>query len=140
MQCLQPNFGKRPDGLIPAIAVDFRTMAVLMVAWVNARAFRRTLATGLAHYWSTSDPERRPWLKGATSGNYQRIVRILVDCDGDVIVYVVQSAGPACHTGQPSCFYRDVLADVAQAAFPTEQERLTVVDVEVAASLLQKGA
>jgi len=91
-------------GLIPAVVQDATTGAVLMVAWMNAAALRRTQATGEAHFWSRS--RGALWHKGATSGNVQRVREIRYDCDGDTLLLLVDPAGPACHTGAMSCFYR----------------------------------
>lgn len=92
------------DGLIPTVVQDADTSAVLMVAWMNADALRLTLATGDATFWSRSRGEI--WRKGATSGNTQRVTGIWVDCDADVLLVKVNPAGPACHTGEVSCFFR----------------------------------
>ncbi|MFZ4381259.1 MAG: phosphoribosyl-AMP cyclohydrolase [Sandarakinorhabdus sp.] len=92
------------DGLITAVAVDAASGAVLMVAHMNADALVATIATGEAHYWSRS--RRELWHKGATSGAIQRVVEIRVDCDQDCLLLRVEPAGPACHTGRQSCFYR----------------------------------
>ena len=78
-----------------------------MLAWANEEALRLTLSTGCAHYWSRSRAEI--WRKGATSGNEQQIAAVLIDCDQDAILYRVRQAGPACHTGRASCFYREVV-------------------------------
>ena len=91
-------------GLLPAIAVDGATGAVLMMAWMNAEALERTLASGAATFFSRS--RGRLWTKGETSGNVLRVREARLDCDGDTILLVVDPAGPACHTGKPSCFYR----------------------------------
>jgi phosphoribosyl-ATP pyrophosphohydrolase/phosphoribosyl-AMP cyclohydrolase len=96
------------DDLIPAIVQDGTTGQVLMMAWMNAEALRLTVATGETHFWSRSRVEL--WHKGATSGNTQRVTGIWADCDGDTLLVQVQPAGPACHTGSVSCFYRP-LAD-----------------------------
>ncbi len=92
------------QGLIPAIVQDAHSGAVLMLAYMNAEALRLTQATGEAHFWSRSRKEL--WHKGATSGNVQRVREILIDCDADTILLKVDPAGPACHTGAYSCFYR----------------------------------
>ncbi|WP_353200188.1 phosphoribosyl-AMP cyclohydrolase [Sandarakinorhabdus sp.] len=97
-----PRWGA--DGLITAVAVDTASGAVLMVAHMNADALAATIATGEAHYWSRS--RRELWHKGATSGALQRVVEIRVDCDQDCLLLMVEPAGPACHTGRQSCFYR----------------------------------
>ncbi|MHC1579559.1 MAG: phosphoribosyl-AMP cyclohydrolase [Candidatus Alkanophagales archaeon] len=92
------------DGLIHAIAQDYRTGEVLMLAHMNREALRRTLETGVAHYWSRS--RKRVWKKGETSGNIQIVKEILVDCDGDAVLLKVEQVGGACHTGYRSCFHR----------------------------------
>lgn len=97
-----PRWGA--DGLITAVTVDVGSGAVLMVAHMNADALAVTLATGEAHYWSRS--RRELWHKGATSGAIQRVVEICVDCDQDCLLLRVEPAGPACHTGRTTCFYR----------------------------------
>ena len=91
-------------GLAPAVAVDATSGAVLMVAWMNAEALAATLATGAATFFSRS--RGRLWQKGETSGNVLRVREARLDCDGDTILLVVDAAGPACHTGKPSCFFR----------------------------------
>jgi phosphoribosyl-AMP cyclohydrolase len=94
-------------GLLPAIVQDHETKEILMLAYVNHLAWRKTLETGKAHYWSRS--RNKLWLKGETSGHVQLIKKILVDCDEDTIVYQVeQLGGAACHTGHRSCFFRKV--------------------------------
>ncbi|MBN1886367.1 MAG: phosphoribosyl-AMP cyclohydrolase [Thermoflexales bacterium] len=92
------------NGLIPAVLQDVESGEVLMVAWMNAEALDLTLQTGEAHFWSRSRQEL--WHKGATSGNVMRVREIRVDCDADVLLLSVAPAGPACHTGQRSCFFR----------------------------------
>lgn len=94
------------EGLIPAIVQDARSGEVLMLAYMNIRALQQTLATREAHFWSRSRQEL--WRKGATSGNIQRVLEIRVDCDADTLLLRVDPAGPACHTGEQSCFYRSV--------------------------------
>ncbi|MCC6166164.1 MAG: phosphoribosyl-AMP cyclohydrolase [Caldilineaceae bacterium] len=91
-------------GLVAAIVQDAATHEVLMVAWMNAESLRRTLELGETVFWSRSRQEY--WHKGATSGNMQRVVDLRVDCDGDALLIRVEPAGPACHTGAVSCFYR----------------------------------
>jgi phosphoribosyl-AMP cyclohydrolase len=85
---------------------DASTKEILMVAWMNAEAFQLTKSTGKAHFWSRSRNEL--WLKGATSGNFMTVYQILVDCDADTFILLVEPAGPACHTGERSCFYREI--------------------------------
>ena len=100
----------RSGGLIPAIAQDAATGEILMQAWIDERAFRETLMTGFATYYSRS--RRQLWRKGESSGCRQKIVEVLVDCDCDSVIYrVEQLGGAACHTGHRSCFYRRVTPD-----------------------------
>ncbi len=91
-------------GLIPAIVQDTRTRQVLMMAWMNAESLQRTLELGETVFWSRSRQEF--WHKGATSGNVQKVVAVHLDCDGDALLIEVEPAGPACHTGAVSCFFR----------------------------------
>ena len=90
------------DGLVPVVTQESRSGDVLMVAFANRDALDRTLATGLAHYYSRS--RGALWQKGETSGHVQRVVEIRLDCDGDTILYRVEQTGPACHTGTRTCF------------------------------------
>jgi phosphoribosyl-AMP cyclohydrolase/phosphoribosyl-ATP pyrophosphohydrolase/phosphoribosyl-AMP cyclohydrolase len=94
------------NGLIPVIVQDADTNEVLMLAYMNAESLGLTLETGETVFWSRSRGEL--WHKGATSGNIQRIVEIRMDCDADTLLIRVQPAGPACHTGAQSCFYRTI--------------------------------
>lgn len=113
---LDPKWDER--GLIQAVAVEADTGAPLMVAHMNPDALRLTLATGEAHYWSRSRGE--VWRKGATSGHTQRVVELRIDCDQDAVWLRVERAGPACHTGATSCFYRRVTsADELEPLPPT---------------------
>lgn len=91
-------------GLAPAIVQDAGSKEVLMLAWVDAEAVRRTLDTGTTWFWSRSRSEY--WNKGATSGNTQKVVEVRYDCDADALLMLVDPAGPACHTGERTCFYR----------------------------------
>ena len=97
-------------GLVPAVLQDAEDGQVLMVAWMNGEALRLTLETGQAHFWSRS--RETLWHKGATSGNVMHVREIRVDCDGDTLLVLVDPAGPACHTGQRSCFYRGLAPDI----------------------------
>lgn len=97
------------DGLVAAAATDVATGRLLMIAWMNEEAFKLSLETGEAHYWSRS--RKALWRKGETSGHRQRIVAIRVDCDQDAIELVVEQTGAACHTGRRSCFYRTVMTE-----------------------------
>ena len=99
-----PELKYDAQGLIPAVLQDADSGVVLMVAWMNAEALIRTLDTGEAHFWSRS--RQTLWHKGETSGNVQRVREIRVDCDADTLLLKVTPAGPACHTGAQSCFYR----------------------------------
>jgi phosphoribosyl-AMP cyclohydrolase len=92
------------DGLVPAIAQDHTSAAVLMLAWMNREALERTLETGDVTYWSRS--RQALWRKGQTSGHAQRLIEAWLDCDGDALLLKVEQTGPACHTGSPSCFFR----------------------------------
>lgn len=94
------------QGLVPAIVQDAKTGQVLMMAWMNAESLRRTLEIGETIFWSRSRQEY--WHKGATSGNTQKVIDIAIDCDGDTLLIQVEPAGPACHTGATSCFFRIV--------------------------------
>ncbi|MBC2582831.1 phosphoribosyl-AMP cyclohydrolase [Clostridium sp. DJ247] len=93
-------------GLIPAIIQDFQSGEVLMLAYMNEESLRKTLETGTTWFWSRSRKEY--WNKGATSGHYQYVKNISVDCDGDTLLIKVQQIGAACHTGSTSCFYRNI--------------------------------
>ena len=94
------------NGLVPAIVQDVFTKDVLMMAWMNAEALQLTLEKGEAVFWSRSRQEI--WHKGATSGNVQKVVEVRVDCDADTLLVLVEPAGPACHTGERTCFYRNI--------------------------------
>ena len=109
-------------GLVPCVLQDWHTGEVLTLAYMNEEALRRTRETGEVHFYSRSRDEI--WHKGGTSGNVQRVRQLRYDCDGDAIVALVVPAGPACHTGQRSCFYRDLEghADPAPDAPPADGE------------------
>ena len=93
-------------GLLPVIAQDHDTEEVLMLAWMNAEAVTKTLATGRVTYWSRS--RQAFWIKGETSGNTQDLVEMRLDCDRDCLLVRVRQSGPACHTGRRTCFYTAV--------------------------------
>lgn len=97
------DFGK---GLVPAIVQDFKSKEVLMLAYMNEEALNKTLETGTTWFWSRS--REGFWNKGATSGHYQYVKSISLDCDGDTLLIKVDQIGAACHTGNKSCFYRDI--------------------------------
>ena len=92
------------NGLIPTVVQDADTGLVLMLAYMNTESLQLTLTTGETHFWSRSRQEL--WHKGAASGNVQRVLEICVDCDADTLLVRVRPAGPACHTGKRTCFYR----------------------------------
>ena len=94
------------NGLVPAIVQDAETKEVLMMAWMNAESLRLTIESGETWFWSRSRSEL--WHKGATSGNIQSVVEIRVDCDKDTLLVLVNPAGAACHTGERTCFYREI--------------------------------
>jgi phosphoribosyl-AMP cyclohydrolase len=103
------------DGLVPAIAQQYDSGEVLMLAWMDRNALDETLRTGRAVYWSRSRGEL--WRKGESSGHQQHLVELRLDCDGDTVLLLVDQAGPACHTGRRHCFYHRV-----------DDDRLTVTD------------
>jgi phosphoribosyl-AMP cyclohydrolase len=116
---LQLRFEKSENGLLPAIAQDYQTGEILMLAYINPESWQKTVETGKAHYWSRS--RNTLWLKGESSGHVQLVREILVDCDEDTVVFKVeQLGGAACHTGHRSCFFRRV-----------DGENLSVVGVKV---------
>jgi len=94
------------ERLIPAIAQDWRTGEVLMLAYMNEEAMAKTRETGRAHYWSRS--RQKIWLKGESSGHFQKVREIRIDCDGDAVLLLIEQEGGACHTGYRSCFYRTI--------------------------------
>jgi len=100
-------------GLIPAIVQQHDTGEVLMVAWMNEESLRRTLESSETWFWSRSRQEL--WHKGATSGNTQRVTEVRFDCDADTLLVLVDAAGPACHTGERSCFFRVLGRDEVKA-------------------------
>jgi phosphoribosyl-ATP pyrophosphohydrolase/phosphoribosyl-AMP cyclohydrolase len=113
-------------GLVPCVMQDSRTGEVLTLAYMNEEALRLTLETGEMHFFSRSRNEI--WHKGASSGNFQRLTQLRYDCDGDALVALVEPVGPACHTGERSCFYRDLegSADPAPDAAPADGEPVPV--------------
>jgi phosphoribosyl-AMP cyclohydrolase len=98
------------DGLIPVIVQDSRSREILMMAYANDEAIRLTKETGYAHFYSRS--RKKLWKKGEESGHFQNVVKILIDCDEDCLIYLVEQQGAACHTGYVSCFYRTLDGDV----------------------------
>jgi phosphoribosyl-AMP cyclohydrolase len=121
---IELDFGKS-DGLIPAIAQDWKTGEVLMLAYINRLSWEETLKSGNATYWSRS--RNKLWKKGEESGNVQKIKEILVDCDDDTVIFKVdQVGGAACHTGYRTCFYRKIdkgeLKTVGEKVFNPEEK------------------
>ncbi len=106
MSLTNPDFSKIPGGLLTTVVQDATTKDVLMVAYMNAASWAKTLATGETWFWSRSRSEF--WHKGATSGNTQRVVSVTLDCDRDTALITVIPAGPACHTGATTCFFTPV--------------------------------
>ncbi|MBK3569043.1 MULTISPECIES: phosphoribosyl-AMP cyclohydrolase [unclassified Streptomyces] len=120
------------DGLVPAIAQQYDTGEVLMLGWMDDEALHRTLTTGRCTYWSRS--RREYWVKGDTSGHFQHVKSVALDCDADTVLVKVDQIGAACHTGARTCFDADVLLkeELPQEALPEE----ALVDE----SLLEEGA
>lgn len=116
------------NGLLPVVAQDVDTGAVLMVAFANKEALERTLTVGQMHYWSRSRQEL--WHKGATSGNYQDLISLHMDCDADTLLARVRQRGPACHTGEPTCFGKTD-DDSEDGYGPFHQPASTVLPEEV---------
>jgi phosphoribosyl-AMP cyclohydrolase len=98
------------DNLIPVVVQDVSTREVLMVAYANGEAVRLTRETGFAHFYSRS--RKKMWKKGEESGHVQKVLRVLVDCDEDCLLYEVEQKGAACHTGYRSCFYRTLDGEI----------------------------
>ena len=119
------------DGLAPAVVQDAHTGRVLMVAWMSAEALGRTLETGQGWYWSRSRGEL--WRKGATSGNTQAVRAVILDCDADTLLVLVDQTGVACHTGEPTCFFAALGADQAPEPFAALGDLTGVVTQRAAA-------
>ncbi|MEU6509782.1 MULTISPECIES: phosphoribosyl-AMP cyclohydrolase [unclassified Streptomyces] len=107
---------RSPDGLVPAIAQQYDTGEVLMLGWMDDEALHRTLTTGRCTYWSRSRQEY--WVKGDTSGHFQWVKSVALDCDADTVLVQVDQVGAACHTGARTCFDEDVLLKDADAGAP----------------------
>ncbi|CAM3973304.1 phosphoribosyl-AMP cyclohydrolase [Nocardiopsis rhodophaea] len=105
---------RNADGLVPAVVQQYDTGEVLMLAWMDDEALRRTLTTRAATYWSRSRQEY--WVKGSTSGSVQRVVSVSLDCDGDTLLVRVDQTGAACHTGDRTCFDADPLPVAEEGA------------------------
>lgn len=97
---------QKEGGLIPVIVQDVKTKDILMVAYANKEALELTVKSGRACFWSRS--RKKLWMKGEESGNFQQVKKIMVDCDSDALVYMVEPAGPACHTGERTCFHNEL--------------------------------
>ena len=97
------------QGFVPVIAQEHGSNRVLMLAYANRAALEKTLETGLGTYWSRS--RNAMWVKGETSGHTQKIVSVMLDCDGDAVLYMVEQTGPACHTGADSCFHNALMGE-----------------------------
>src|SRR5919199_2000211 len=108
------------NGLVPVIAQDAATGQVLMLAYADREAVEKTLSSGEAHYYSRSRSEL--WRKGATSGNTQRVVEVKLDCDADALLYRIEPRGPACHTGQKSCFFTTLAGEGVGIAPAVDRE------------------
>ena len=106
------------DGLVTAVAQDRATGEIRMVGWMNAEAVERTLATGLATFFSRS--RQKLWVKGETSSHRLHVRRVIADCDADTLLLLVDPEGPTCHTGRPSCFFRPMTADGPAPLAPTQ--------------------
>jgi phosphoribosyl-ATP pyrophosphohydrolase/phosphoribosyl-AMP cyclohydrolase len=130
LQTITPNIRLKfnDQGLIPAIAQSAVDGQVLMMAWMDQNALEKTIATGLAHFWSRS--RQKYWQKGETSGNFLRVVSIHLDCDADTLLLRVEAAGPACHTGARSCFFTHLAATTAVSPSKTSSFSLdTLYDI-----------
>ncbi len=133
------------QGLVPVIAQDTRTGEVLMLAYANRKAVKQTLTSGEAHYYSRS--RGKLWRKGATSGNTQKVIEVRLDCDGDALLYRVEPQGPACHTGERSCFYTTLAGEsdpgfgetLQRLAGVVEERRREMPEDSYTAQLLRRG-
>jgi phosphoribosyl-ATP pyrophosphohydrolase/phosphoribosyl-AMP cyclohydrolase len=118
--CVEIEFDR--DGLAPCVVQDWRTGEVLTLAYVNEESLARTRETGEMHFWSRSRAEL--WRKGETSGNVQRVRALRYDCDADAVLALVEPAGPACHTGERSCFHRGEMEPAPHEALPALERRI----------------
>ncbi len=135
------------EGLIPVVAQNYYTGKILMQAYANKEAIEETIKTGYAVYYSRS--RKSLWKKGETSGNYQKVIDIKVDCDEDSVIYIVVEEGPACHTGEESCFYRNINFERDLGPLPFEilhrlydkvlERKSTLPENSYVASLFKKG-
>lgn len=137
MECLQPNFQKM-NGLVSVVVQHYgarKKGRILMVAFANEEAYRLTLSTGYAHFWSRT--RQAIWKKGESSGNVLVVRDILIDCDGDALLYRVEESGPVCHTGRHGCFFRNVRY-VQRAARCNSVDALPTKEREVSGALVRK--
>ncbi|GGJ01577.1 histidine biosynthesis bifunctional protein HisIE [Alicyclobacillus cellulosilyticus] len=125
-------------GLVPVVVQDVRTGAVLMLAYADREALKRTQSSGLAWFWSRS--RQAYWCKGATSGHVQRVVEMRMDCDGDAVLYLVEPAGPACHTGEETCFFRRVESRDGQGGAQAAADLADAADVTARGGTLADDA
>ncbi len=125
------------DGLVPVVAQSALSGEVLMVAYADRTALERTGDTGKAHYFSRS--RGVPWRKGETSGHAQEVREVRVDCDGDAVLYVVRQAGPACHTGAPTCFGAPTGPALARLGWTITERARTKPEGSYTAELLREG-
>ena len=124
------------NGLVPVVAQDAATGDVLTLAYANREAVEKTLSTGEAHYYSRSRAEL--WRKGATSGNTQMVVEVRVDCDGDALLYRVEPRGPACHTGEMTCFYSTLAGEGVGVATGPDGVSLGTMVERLAGTIAQR--
>ena len=122
------------DGLVPCVMQDWSTGEVLTLAYMNEEALRRTRETGEMHFWSRS--RGALWRKGETSGNTMAVRQLRFDCDADAIVALVEPAGPACHTGERSCFHREL--EKGEAPMPAVHEALAALERTIAARAAER--
>lgn len=140
MKVSLPNFVKR-GGLVTVVAQDLKTKQVLMVASTDIAGYLETLLTGNAVYYSTSRKGR--WMKGETSGDFQKVKAITIDCDGDSLIYFVEQLGEGpCHTKAKTCFFRQVLHNFPVMAVPniTEKESLKLIHAQIHPELQDMNA
>ncbi len=123
-------------GLVPAITQDCRTEEVLMLAYMNRESLELTIETGKAHYFSRS--RQQLWLKGETSGHFQQVRSISIDCDGDTLLLKVEQTGAACHTGHHSCFFRK--AEVGGSCYDSESGIASAVSTEAGTTVAETAA
>lgn len=119
------NIKYNEQGLVPAIIQDANSCEVLMMAYMNRESLRKTIETGITHFWSRSRQEL--WQKGQTSGNVQKVEEIYIDCDKDTLLIKVKQKGWACHTGNRSCFYRKLKGDKLEDSYIGVHEKAKIL-------------